>query len=183
MRNLILTLLILGWVTQANAQQVKSVYTPINLDKCRLIDKAKEGDGEWAQFLCKGFGVYKLYVTEADLRFYITFNKNDKGGQTLSPFNPIGKAMEWRLVRRGNGWTPFATIIRYYTDDSNGKKGQVLVVSRFNYGKTCHIAYIDALANKKANKLARFVADNMALNFNCKTHRPVIFGKRGRSPM
>ncbi len=91
--------------------------------------------------------------------------------------------MEWRLSQQGSHWLPHATILRYYTDSSNGKKGQVLVVSKYDNGESCHMAYIDALANKNANKLAQFIADRLSDNFNCEKDQAIIVGKSGESPM
>lgn len=169
--------------TTAFSQEIKSFYTNVNVDKCKLIDKAKPGDGEWAQWRCDGFSGYDTFVLEGDLRFYITFDKKAEGRQTLGPFNTIGKNMEWRALKQGNRWQPFATILRYYTDNSNGKKGQVLVVSKFDKGESCHIAYVDALANKNANQLAQYIADRLSDRFDCNKDTALIIGSSGVSPM
>ncbi len=170
-------------IATASAQEIKSFYTNVDVEKCKLIDKAKPGDGEWAQWRCEGFAGYDTFVLEGDIRFYITFDKKAEGRQTLPPFNTIGKNMEWRAVKQGSRWQPFATILRYFTDSSNGKKGQVLVVSKFDNGKTCHVAYIDALANKNANQLAQYIADRLSDRFNCNKDTALIIGKSGVSPM
>jgi hypothetical protein len=47
---------------------------------------------------------------------------------------------------------------------------------------TCHVAYIDALANKDAIALAREIADRHAKGFDCR-REPRVEGQSGRSPM
>ena len=54
--------------------------------------------------------------------------------------------------------------------------GQVLVVSQIEEGNSCHIAYVDALANKDANELARAAADK-AGDFDCANDEPEVIGK------
>ena len=76
---------------------------------------------------------------------------------------------------KGGAGSPVATILRWYTaaPDGAGDKteGQVLVVTQLRPGATCHIAYIDALANKNANEMARHIADQQAGSFDCNTIR------------
>lgn len=183
MRNFLTILILVLLNTSVLAEEFKSAYSNVDVSKCKLIDKAKPGDGEWAQWLCKGYDGIDVYVLEGDLRFYITFDKKAEGRQTLPPFNNIGKNLEWRLSEQGKHWLPHATILRYYTDTSSGKKGQVLVVSKYDNGESCHMAYIDALANKNANKLAHFIADKLSENFDCAKDQAIIVGKSGESPM
>lgn len=163
--------------------EVHSVYTDVALDGCKLVAEAQEGEGEWATFLCAGHNGMAVYVTEADLRFslgYGTKGQSQKSfRQFLSPFNTIGKKLEWRLK---DGRVQ-ATILRYYTETgSEGKKGQILVVSKVSRGQACHVAYVDALANKGANVLAQYAADYVAPDFNCALDEPVHLGRRGVSP-
>ena len=67
--------------------------------------------------------------------------------------------------------------LRKVIDPETGvDKGQVLVVSQIAEGNSCHIAYIDALANKKANELAREAADK-AGSFDCSTDEVEIVGR------
>ncbi len=163
--------------------EVKSVYSKIDLKICKLVDQAEEGDGEWAVFRCQGALGMAVYVTEADLRFSLGYGPEGRRqksfSQFLSPFNTVGKTLEWR-VRDG---AVIATILRYFTETgSNGDKGQILVVSKVGEGQACHVAYVDALANRDANRLAQFAADNIAPNFNCERDTPLHVGKRGVSP-
>jgi len=68
--------------------------------------------------------------------------------------------------------------VRYFTADpeTGEDKGQVLVVTQLVEGNTCHVAYVDALANKDANELARKAADESG-DFDCATDEPEVIGK------
>lgn len=165
------------------AQEVKSAYSEIDLKICPLVDQAQEGDGEWAIFRCEGVAGLAVFVSEADLRFSLGYGpdgRNQKSiHQFLGPFNTVGKTLEWRL-REGR---PIASILRYFTETgTGGDKGQVLVISKVSRGASCHVAYVDSLANKDANELARFAADHIAENFDCERDHPIRIGKRGVSP-
>jgi hypothetical protein len=52
----------------------------------------------------------------------------------------------------------------------------VLVVTQLAEGNSCHIAYVDALANKDANELARAAADKSG-KFNCAKDEPEVIGE------
>lgn len=159
-----------------------SVYTDTDLKACPLHSQAEEGDGEWAIFMCRGYAGRQVYVAEADLRFSLGYGQNGMKqksfSQRLSPFNTVGKKMEWRL-RHGR---PIATILRYYTETGSGdKKGQILVVTKLEGSEACHMAYVDALANKGANEMAQNAADRLADGFSCAADSPVHVGERGVS--
>ena len=98
--------------------------------------------------------------------------------QTLPPFNHLGEKLEWRLSNDLGRWMPVATIVRYHTahPETGEDKGQVLVVTQLAEGNSCHIAYIDALANPDANELAREAADASG-NFDCASDEVEIIGK------
>jgi hypothetical protein len=89
--------------------------------------------------------------------------------------------VEWRFVRRGERQIPFATIVRFHTSLER-RRGDVLVVSKVTAYETCHVAYVDALANEDAIALARRVADSKARGFDCR-NEPQTEGATGRSPM
>ncbi len=103
-------------------------------------------------------------------------------GQTIGPFNNLGPKLEWRAAQQA-GAEPFATIVRYtyqkMTDDGSYSNGQVLVVSRFRSGESCHVAYIDALANANANVMAREVADKYASGGECPDGAVPVLGRGG----
>ncbi len=91
--------------------------------------------------------------------------------------------MEWRgEALPGGKIKPFATILRWNvvteSDQVNARgpitaTGRVLVVTRLAPGGVCHVAYIDARSNPKANELARKIADEKARDFRCGTDEPV----------
>ena len=154
-----------------------SAYTDIDLDECLVL----EADDFGASWTCPGYKGYPLMVREGDLRFSLAYgfsiDPSDRW-QTLPPFNHLGEKLEWRLSNELGRWMPVATIVRYFTaDPETGKdKGQVLVVTQLVEGNSCHIAYIDALANADANVLARAAADKSG-SFDCASDEVEIIGK------
>ncbi|KKB07758.1 hypothetical protein [Devosia chinhatensis] len=154
-----------------------SAYTDLDLDQCLVLD-ADDFGASWA---CPGYKGYPVMVQEGDLRFSLRYgfnvDKNDAGFQTLPPFNELGSTLEWRLSNASGRWMPIATIVRYHTADpeTGVNKGQVLVVTQIKEGDTCHIAYVDALANEDANELARQAADK-AGDFSCMTDEVEVIG-------
>jgi hypothetical protein len=161
-------------VTPAAAQQIDSAYTKIDTDKCTPYESFELGQS-WA---CDGYKNSALYVAENDLRMFVSYGvdaPNEMAAhQTLPRFNTINETLEWRLVRRGGRWEPFATILRFFTEIGDGSEpdGQILVVTRLGEGNTCHVAYIDARLTKNANVVARQFADNLAPVFDCATDAP-----------
>jgi len=157
-----------------------SAYTDIDLDQCLVLD-ADDFGASWA---CPGYKGYPLMVFEGDLRFSLAYGFNiDKEPvrpQTLGPFNHLGPKLEWRLSNALGRWLPVATIVRYFTQDpeDSERTNQVLVVTQLASGQTCHIAYIDALANADANELARQAAD-AAGDFDCASDEVEIIGAFG----
>ena len=155
-----------------------SAYTDLNLDECLVL----EADDFGASWSCPGYKGFPLMVQEGDLRFSLSYgfnpDANSTGFQTLPPFNYLGEKLEWRLSNAKGYFFPVATIVRYHTADveTGEDKGEVLVVSQIEEGNSCHIAYVDALANKNANDLAREAADK-AGDFNCATDEPRTLGE------
>ena len=58
----------------------------------------------------------------------------------------------------------------------------MLVVFKVMDYDTCHVAYVDALANEEPAALARRIADREARNFDC-SRQPRAEGATGKSPM
>jgi hypothetical protein len=171
----------------AAANPVKSLYTTVDLKTCKPIKRHRDG-GAWR---CEGLPGYPVYVAEGDLRQFVSAgpdpDKRRAASQTLRPFNSIFErgseraTIEWRFDRRGERQIPYATIVRFHTE-TDGRRGDVLVVSKVSARETCHVAYIDALANREAITLARQIADGRARSFDCKDE-PAAEGATGRSPM
>ena len=168
--------LLLGALTTPAHAAFNSAYTDIDLDQCLVLDSDDFGTS-WS---CPGYKGYPLMVTEGDLRFSLIygFGAEMADGQTLGPFNRLGEKLEWRLSNALGRWMPIATIVRYHTADpeTGEDKNQVLVVTQLVEGNTCHIAYIDALANPNANELARQAADESG-DFDCQSDEVKTIGK------
>jgi hypothetical protein len=168
--------ILLATVT-ASAQQIESNYTDVDLDECTVVSSDDFGS-TWA---CSGYKGIPVMIAEGDLRFFVSYGlkstEEKAAEQTLPPFNHLGEKIEWRLSNADGGWKPFATILRYFVQREEGgaEDGQILVVTKIEPGATCHIAYIDALANKDANELAREAADENAADFDC-ADEPEIVG-------
>ena len=169
--------LLAGALTTPAQAAFTSAYTDINLDQCLVLDSDDFGSA-WS---CPGYKGYPLLVSEGDLRFSLRYGFNidkEPRGQTLGPFNRLGPKLEWRLTNAMGRWMPIATIVRYHTADpeTGEDKGQILVVTQLVEGNTCHIAYIDALANTNANELAREAADASG-EFDCASDEVEIIGR------
>lgn len=179
-----LSLFVCGLLTPAPyAQAGDSVYSKIDIEgKCRPGRAYEEGQG--AEWWCPGLNGVELLVAEGDLRFFIGYGPNAAQqvsfGQTLGPFNTIGKTLEWRVKSSGGVQVPYATILRYHTE-VNGYKGQILVVTKVTKNHACHVAYVDARANADANVLAREAADTIAPGFDCASGKAFTIGKKGKS--
>lgn len=177
MRKWLVLGLLMGALTLPAHAAFNSAYTDINLDQCLVLDSDDFGSS-WS---CPGYKGYPLMISEGDLRFSLRYGFNidkEPGGQTLGPFNHLGPKLEWRLSNRLGRWMPVATIVRYFTADpeTGEDKGQVLVVTQLVEGNTCHIAYVDALANPDANELARKAADGSG-DFDCQSNEVETIGK------
>jgi len=163
----------------ADAQQIESSYTDVDLDDCTVI----EADDFGARWACSGYQGMPVMIAEGDLRFFVSYGLKSMeemaAHQTLPPFNYLGPRIEWRLSNAEGQWKPFATILRFYTahPEGTGEESQVLVVTRIEEGATCHVAYIDATANANANELARKAADERAGDFDCENDEPEFVGK------
>jgi hypothetical protein len=182
----ILVLCVVLWCSAAGAiQRVRSLYTAIDIGKCRTV----AGQQSSAR-VCAGLPGYPVYVAEGASAVYLSIGRDAAqrraAQQTLKSFNTLfhvgGRStVEWRFVVRNQRTVPYATIVRYFTQNSAGA-GEVLVVTRVTPEEACHVAYIDALANADAIVLARKVADTAARNAPC-PEVPAVHGAAGRSPM
>ena len=163
-----------------------NAYTKIDFDKtCTIISEHELG----LSALCAGYNGYPVIFSEGDLRQMVRYGHiSDLNNQweSFGQFNRANDTIEWRLKDK----KPYATILRWFIEnlDENGAakkelEGQVLVVSTVGTHKhptSCVVGYVDAKANKNANKLAQELADTKAKTFVCATDKPIFFGKRGR---
>ncbi len=185
-RLLALAVFILSGATPLKAQQISSLYTKLDLDECTLITNADLGLPEPveeelgmgdARFACVGYNNSLVYVTEGDLRMFVSFGlgamQEKAAEQTLPAFNTIGDTLEWRVAYKNGQWVPFATILRWKTQIGDGSQpdGQILVVTKLEPGNVCHVAYINATLIANANEEARRFADNQVPGFDCSRDR------------
>ena len=152
----------------ANAQQIESTYTDLDLDLCSIVSSDDFGT-TWA---CPGYKGIPVMVAEGDLRFFVSYGLTSTteraASQTLPPFNYAGPRIEWRMDNLEGRWKPFATILRFFVQAGTDEpEGQILVVTKLAPDATCHVAYVDAKANSNANELAREAADELARDFDC----------------
>jgi len=170
------------------AADVTGAYTKIDFEKtCKVIEEIKEGGS--VSMRCEGYRDYVVHFAEGDLRHAVRFGYIDKNAaaiwQSFGQWNQIGTTVEWRLA----AGKPFAAILRWFienTDDEGSadpnKVGQVLVVSRVGQPEdkqSCVVGYVDALANRNANAMARELADSHAVSFECGKDTPAYHGTRG----
>ncbi|MEP4768830.1 MAG: hypothetical protein ABJY83_13060 [Roseibium sp.] len=179
-RVLLATLMTAIMSSSVQAADITSDYTKIQLEKCNLFEPPSTGEGTFGgSWQCQGYQGQPVYVSEGDLRMFVSFGANAQNEpaarQTLPNFNTINDTLEWRL----RGGVPFATILRWFPSLDDGSNGSVLIVTQLRPGGgTCQIARIDAQANRNANVMARQAADQMAGGFDC-TGQPIILGNRG----
>ncbi len=158
-----------------------SVYTKFDLGKaCATIATDPMG-GTWQ---CPGHAGYAVVFSEGDLRqsvFYGHLGSWYAAGAwaSFSGFNHVGDTIEWRIPVPGG--PPTAAIQRWFIDRSaiDEAEAQVLVISRVGQpgeGEACVAGYVDALANKDANVIARRVADDIAPGFACRKAEPQWHG-------
>lgn len=199
MKYLTAVIFALFWISlspvTAGAQKIDSAYSKLDFDNgCKWANPASaEEPAMGVSAICSGFKDYPVYFAEDDVRQLVSYGHVEdpelfSGG--FGEFNYVNETIEWRL---SNG-EPFAAIHRWFIENmdpetgspSEAAKGQVLVVSTVakstmpaDRRKSCVVGYVDALANKNANVLARNVADTMAVNFTCGVDLPKFHGVRG----
>jgi hypothetical protein len=154
-----------------------SVYTDLMLDQCQVTSKSEEDESVTWQ--CQGYEGMPIYVAEGDLRAFVSYGdkalEERAATQTLGPFSRLHTKLEWRITTDADGKkTPIATILRYFLTVEGKPDHQVLVVTQVKPGATCHIAYIDAIANKNANQDARAAADRLAGSFDCEVEPEIV---------
>jgi hypothetical protein len=154
-----------------------SAYTELNLDECQVISKSEEDES--LTWRCEGYEGMPVYVAEGDLRMFVSFGDKAKderaATQTFGSFNRIHTTLEWRITTDADGKKrPIATILRYFLTVEGKPEHQILVVSQVKPAATCHIAYIDAVANKKANEDARAAADRLGGTFDCEVEPEIV---------
>lgn len=169
------------------AKAAESVFSKLNLDRCPVVVEDQGG----VVLRCPGLKGYSVLYKEGDLRpsvFYGSLDKRteESAFESFSAFASVNDTVEWRMDKG----KPFAAILRFFianTDPEKGDtperlKGQVLVVARVGSPEdpaSCVVGLVDALANKKANELARDVADEKARDFACGVDEALYEGEKG----
>jgi hypothetical protein len=156
------------------AQEFTSDYTKVDQqnDGCHVIARAAEGEGEWAELVCPGYGHYPYVLSYGDGREQVTYGfASSSVMPSFAPFNYANDTVEWRLVTENNAKRPVAAIQRWFLADQDGKWAtQILVVSKVGQpdgsGEACLMGYIDAADGAPANERARKLADR-ALDWEC----------------
>lgn len=159
----------------------QSVYTDIDLGGCQQAPVDMDDPLETGVWLCPGYLGIPVWITESDLRFFVSYGANAineiAAHETLPPFNYINSTLEWRLDDDGQ---PFATILRFFADSGDGgPELQILVVTAISSDGVCHAAYVNASVNTDANQLAQTAADLFARNFSCGYNTPLWIGDPG----
>lgn len=161
-------------------------YTKIDFDKsCTIISEYELG----LTATCSGYTGYPVIFSEGDLRQMVRFGHIAKLGdqwESFGQFNRANDTIEWRIKDN----KPYAAILRYFIENSNNDgeykkefEGQILVVSTVGTHEkpsSCVVGYVDARANKNANKLSQELADKKAESFICGQDKPEFFGNRGQ---
>lgn len=168
-----------------SASAAESVYTDIVISTCEPLVQGNpdEPGGDFMSAFCPGLGAYRVLFKEGDLRQslhygYLKKTIVDTAFESFGSFNYMGPKIEWRVDDSGR---PFAAIHRFFVGDQDNI-GQVLTVSRVGQPddeEGCPVGYVDALANKDANTLAREVADTLAVSFQCGQDQPRYHGVKG----
>lgn len=165
----------------ASAAEIESVYTKLDLKQCKDVtpEDIKDYGSVWQ---CPGQDGIDVRVAEGDLRIFVSYGPNAANQtatyETIPQFNTIGETLEWRVRREGGKLKPFATILRF-TWSVDGKTGSTLVVTKLGGDDVCHMAYVEASGNLKANEEARAIADTDARGFICKQDKAKHYGAGG----
>ena len=177
-----------GGFAPASAQTVGSSYTSTAPKDCRMIGKPSELDGSTSR-VCPGKSGLVVVIAEDDLREVVSVGRNrtaaarEPAAQVwFHPFNSSAHTVEWRAA----DGKPFAIIQRWHIADNSDleKSGRptdkpMLAVTRLPPGPVCHVAYVDAQANRDANELARKAADEFARGFRCGKDEVKVIGEAG----
>jgi len=153
--------ILLASLAAAAAPANGSVYTPLDLDRCRVIERIEEGES--VRWLCPGHATIPLYVNSGDGRFDLDAGIDNGQWESLDPFNHLGPRVEWRM----RGRVAIAVIYRLVVDHPRPSARSVLAVETIGRrGRPgCLAALIDG-ALPEANALARTFADRAGA-FRC----------------
>ena len=156
-----------------------SVYTNLDIDRCRVLEEVEEGGG--AVWRCPGYGGIPLIVMAGDLRFDVDAGEDNGVFESRPGFNAAPERVEWRLRAR----QPRAIIYRIRLV-GEGSEGRTLLgvetISRRGRWAGCLIAWIDGDV-PNANAVARRIADRDNRRFRCGHSEPEHWTRRGLRPL
>ena len=158
--------MIVALLALAASAPASSVYTGLNLDRCRTLEVVEEGES--VRRRCPGLGTIALFVNAGDGRFDVDAGVDNGEWESLGGFNEIGPRIEWRLARG----RPFAIIYRLRLTGPEHPPGSTLIVETIGRrgAPGCQLAIVDgALAD--ANARARAIADRRARTHRCPAGR------------
>ncbi|KFB08582.1 hypothetical protein [Nitratireductor basaltis] len=177
----------------SSAQEFSSVYTDLDAEQnCVVYDQAPDGEGDWSQLLCEGYKGYPVFLSYSDARESVFYGIPPEGEdqpvwESFTPFNSVGKKVEWRLMSYGGKTIPLATIHRWTVVSDLDEEMEVLVVEKVGQPQAregCAVGYVAATGNENANEAARRIADNQVFDFACGADQPVVeFGEIPVPPM
>lgn len=146
-----------------------SVYTPVDLDRCTIVEEIPEEEG-FTRWRCPGHGAVPLFVSSGEGRFDIDAGLDSGEFEFFSAINRPAPRLEWRM--RGN--VPVAIIYRLLIEQDAAPDAVLIVKSIGQAGRPgCLIATVDATL-PDANALARAAADR-APRFRCGIDQPERF--------
>ncbi len=176
-------LMLLSAARVAKAEEFSSAYREINL-KRQCAYRAESG-GQQAGWRCAGYQGIGVEIGAQDAHTHLSFGprpSDEKAAQEtlLRPNKFDGSLIEWRLDGERKA---FAAITLWKAQRPSDRPfepytGAILVVTRLGPGGVCHVGYVDARVNRKADALAREIADQRARAFECGKDRAIIAGKR-----
>lgn len=162
------------FAANVQAAEFDSAFTEYDLRECWALKK----DAFDKEYSCPGYENIPLYIATRDQKAFSSsgFNASRElaAQQTLPEANHLEPKVEWRLANISGKWRPFATIQRWHTKTEQGIIGETLVITKIGRGKTCHIAYLDAVTTPLVYHRARFVADLCARRFQCEINEPIL---------
>lgn len=175
MKSLAAIALALALPSAAAAADFTSDYTKVGSQEdgvCTVIAQAAEGEGDWADIVCRGYANYPYVINYGDARETITYGfSQNRVMPSFAPFNYTHDTIEWRLLTENGVKRPVAAIHRWFVSNGEGESTtQILVVSKVGQpdgsGEACVMGYVAAADGAPANERARAMADKV-LDWEC----------------
>jgi len=156
----------------------ESLYTELLKGRCKFISIDPQTNEEQVK-RCPGYGGTQVLTRASHTKVFLGFRwSRARAAEDLVAGWSLGDKVEWRGIRAGKEFRPYATIVRVITKDLDTLMGggHVLAVFHMDQRNACLAAAVDVGANKEANALAREAADTFARTFTCGKDTPRLFG-------